>query len=134
MSRYNSPTPKTNGILVLCVAGDEVMAAIQWHEKHIYGKRSRLWFRFFQSTTCTISMLVFFAGAGIAQSTSQLNGSVTDQSGATIVGASITLTNAATGLQRGTTSGTSGLYQVLDVPPGKYQLKVTGQGFAPFLA
>ena len=110
------------------------MTRIQWHVGSTGYKPSGLWSRFFQAAACTISMLILFAGAGMAQSTSQLNGSVTDQSGATVVGASISLTNAATGLERSTTSGTSGLYQLLDVPPGKYQLKVTAQGFAPFLA
>src|SRR5215469_15267758 len=110
------------------------MMRFPWHVKSSYCEQSGLWPRFLQSTTCTISMLVLLAGAAMAQSTSQLNGSVTDQSGATIVGASITLTNAATGLVRSTTSGTSGLYQLLDVPPGKYQLKVAAKGFAPFLA
>lgn len=78
-----------------------------------------------------ISLLASFA---MAQSASQLNGSVSDPSGASVVGARIVLTDAATGLQRTTTSNGAGLYQFLDVPPGKYRLEATGKGFAPFLA
>jgi hypothetical protein len=70
----------------------------------------------------------------VGQSTSQLNGSVVDPSGATVVGATITLTDSGTGLQRSTTSSTSGLYQFLDVPPGKYRLQANAKGFSPFQA
>ncbi len=67
-----------------------------------------------------------------AQAASQLNGSVTDPSGAAVSGAQITLTEAATGFQRNTTSNASGLYQFLDVPPGNYHLDATASGFAPY--
>lgn len=70
----------------------------------------------------------------MAQSTSQLNGSVTDPSGASVVGATVTLTDSATGLQRDTTSSAAGLYQFLDIPPGTYRLQATAKGFAPFTA
>ena len=69
-----------------------------------------------------------------AQSTSLLNGSVSDPSGASVVGAKITLTDATTGLQRTTTSNAAGLYQFLDLPPGRYRLEATAQGFARYVA
>jgi len=78
--------------------------------------------------------LALLASLATAQSTSLLNGSVTDSSGATVVGARITLTDAATGLQRSTTSNGAGLYQFLDVPPGNYRLEATASGFATFAA
>lgn len=67
-----------------------------------------------------------------AQLTSQLNGSVTDPSGATVSGAKITLTEPATGSKRTTESNSSGLYQFLDVQPGDYRLEATATGFAPY--
>ncbi|MGA6950792.1 MAG: carboxypeptidase regulatory-like domain-containing protein [Candidatus Sulfotelmatobacter sp.] len=70
----------------------------------------------------------------MAQSTSLLNGSVTDPSGAGVAGAKITLTDPATGLQRTTTSNGTGLYQFLDVPPGDYRLAATASGFSPYVA
>lgn len=79
-------------------------------------------------------MLVFLVSSAMAQSTSQLNGSVSDPSGASVPGATITLTDAATGLQRTTTSNKAGLYQFLDVPPGNYGLEATASGFARYLA
>jgi hypothetical protein len=80
------------------------------------------------------AVLAFLTQLAAAQATSQLNGSVTDLSGAGVVGAKITLTDPATGLQRTTTSNASGLYQFLDVPPGDYRLEAKAGGFAPFVA
>src|ERR1700722_100489 len=80
------------------------------------------------------ALIALMAQLGTAQSTSQLNGSVTDSSGAAVAGAKITLTEPATGSQRTATSNGSGLYQFLDVPPGNYRLEAAASGFAPYLA
>jgi hypothetical protein len=64
------------------------------------------------------AVLALLAALAAAQSTSQLNGSVTDSSGAAVAGAKLSLSNPATGLQRTATSNGTGLYQFLDVPPG----------------
>ncbi len=79
-------------------------------------------------------LLALFAHLAIAQSTSQLNGSVSDPSGAKVAGANITLIDTATGLQRATTSSTAGLYEFVEVPPGTYRLEANAKGFAPFIA
>ena len=76
------------------------------------------------------AVLALLAGLAAAQSTSSLNGSVTDPSGAAVAGASITLTDPATGSKRSTSSNASGLYQFLDVPPGDYRLEANATGFA----
>jgi Carboxypeptidase regulatory-like domain len=81
-----------------------------------------------------LAVLALLASWATAQSASQLNGSVTDPSAAIVVGARITLTEEATGLQRSTTSNEAGLYQFLDVPPGDYRLEATASGFAPYSA
>jgi Carboxypeptidase regulatory-like domain/TonB-dependent Receptor Plug Domain len=103
------------------------------------GQRER-WYRFNarcgQAATRVLWVLaaaVLLAAAAMAQSTSQLNGSVTDPSGASVSGAKITLTSPATGLQRTATSNGTGLYQFLDVPPGDYRLDATATGFAAYL-
>jgi len=77
-------------------------------------------------------LLLMLSSFSAAQDTSSLNGSITDPSGANVMGATITLTDARTGLQRTTTSNNAGLYQFLDVPPGKYRLAAAGKGFAAF--
>jgi len=79
-------------------------------------------------------LFALLASLAAAQSASQMNGSVTDPSGASVAGAQITLTDPATALRRTTTSNGAGLYQFLDVPPGDYQLEATATGFTTFLA
>jgi hypothetical protein len=78
--------------------------------------------------------LALLAPLATAQSASSLNGSVSDPSGAKVPDAKITVTDAATGLQRATTSNAAGLYQFLEVPPGDYRLEAKASGFAPYVA
>ena len=83
-----------------------------------------------QNPFWVLAILVLLSAVAGAQSTSQLNGSVTDPSGATVSGAGIILTETATGFQRDTTSNASGLFQFLEVPPGDFRLEVRAKGFA----
>ena len=82
---------------------------------------------------CVFAALLLVATTATAQSTTQLNGSVTDPSGGSVAGTKITLTDTATGLQRTTTSNAAGLYQFLDMPPGDYRLEASASGFASFV-
>ena len=85
-------------------------------------------------TAWILALGVLLVSFATGQSTSQLNGNVTDPSGASVAGAKIVLTESTTGFKRTTTSNSSGLYQFLDVPPGNYKLRADAKGFAPFLA
>src|SRR5207248_10295351 len=114
--------------------------ATRIQEKSIGTQRER-WYEFrFQSLQHAtrgiflLALLAFLVPCSLAQSNSQLNGTVSDPSGATVLSATITLTDSATGLERSTTTGASGLYQFLDVPPGTYLLQATAKGFAHFTA
>jgi hypothetical protein len=84
--------------------------------------------------TLILALLAILVPCAFGQSTSQLNGNVTDPSGASVAGAKIVLTEIATGFHRTATSNSSGLYQFLDVPPGDYKLEANAKGFAPFVA
>src|SRR5579864_7898572 len=92
--------------------------------RYVQAARGPLW---------VFALLTLLTSLAAAQS-SQLNGSVTDPSGATVAGAKIVLTDTATGLQRTTASNSTGLYQFLDVPPGNYKLEAAASGFSPYLA
>ena len=92
------------------------------------------WVQGAKRAICLFAVLTLPASIAAAQASSQLNGSVTDPSGATVAEANITLTETATGSHRSTTSNASGLYQFLDVAPGNYKLEASAAGFAPFLA
>ena len=59
-----------------------------------------------------------------------ITGSVTDSSGAVVVGAQITLTNAGTGVETRTTSTSTGSYTFEQVDPGTYALRVEAKGFS----
>ena len=79
-----------------------------------------------------VSVTVFLALAGtvFAQtSTTSLQGTVTDPSGSTIVGATVTLTNDATKLERTAVTGPQGGFQFLALSPGTYTLSVSAKGF-----
>src|SRR5437879_4279681 len=60
-----------------------------------------------------------------------VSGTVTDQSGAGVPKAHVTLINKATGVQRESDADESGHYTITDVPPGNCDLKVTASGFKP---
>jgi hypothetical protein len=58
-------------------------------------------------------------------------GTVTDPSGAVIVGAKITATNTGTGATTTTDSSSAGTYHFPSIPLGTYTLSVTAPGFSP---
>jgi len=63
-------------------------------------------------------------------SSAAINGNIKDSSGAVIQGATISLTNALTGVSRDTVSNSTGDYVFIDVLPAAYTIKVANEGFA----
>jgi hypothetical protein len=57
--------------------------------------------------------------------TAELNGRVTDASGAVLPGATVTATQTATGLMRTVVTDGTGTYVLSNLPPGPYQLDVS---------
>ena len=64
-----------------------------------------------------------------AQYRAGLQGAVTDSTGAVVPGATVTLTNRETGLTRTATTTNNGLYSIPSLPPGRYSLTVSKEGF-----
>lgn len=64
-----------------------------------------------------------------AQALSGMNGTVTDSSGAVVSGATVMVTNDATGVVTKTTTTSAGTYSVTDLIPGTYTVRVEGPGF-----
>lgn len=64
-----------------------------------------------------------------AQVTASLSGVVTDQTGASISGATIEVENVDTGAVRQTTTDDGGRYHVLELPVGRFEVRATKQGF-----
>ncbi|HKC71235.1 MAG TPA: carboxypeptidase-like regulatory domain-containing protein, partial [Terriglobales bacterium] len=70
--------------------------------------------------------------AGYAQTfRGAVNGTVADPSGAVVPGASVKITNTATGISQATTSTTNGEFAFQELPLGTYQVDVTAKGFTP---
>jgi Carboxypeptidase regulatory-like domain/TonB dependent receptor len=59
-----------------------------------------------------------------------ISGSVTDQAGAAVVGADVTVKNKATGQTRTAKTGEDGIYRLQNLPPAVYEIKVEASGFA----
>ena len=59
----------------------------------------------------------------------EISGSVTDATGGVVAGATVTVTNAATNIQRKLATNSSGVYDAPALPPGSYSLKVSMPGF-----
>lgn len=77
-----------------------------------------------------LSMLtLLFAAVAFAQTTASIKGTVTDPSGAAVAGAKVTASNVAQGIERTTTTGASGDYEVPALPPGIYRVKIEQTGF-----
>ena len=78
-------------------------------------------------------VFIFTVTAVKAQTgTTSLSGVVTDRTGAAIVAAKVTLSNAALGLNRTMESGSAGEYQFLALPPGTYGLTVEMTNFRKY--
>ena len=60
-----------------------------------------------------------------------INGTITDQSGAVVVGAAVTATNNGTGVSVNAVSSSGGEYQFQDLPLGSYTISVTASAFKP---
>jgi Carboxypeptidase regulatory-like domain/TonB-dependent Receptor Plug Domain/TonB dependent receptor len=80
-----------------------------------------------------VCLVALFMGVSpaLAQSasTGALAGTVTDPSGAVLVGANVTATNTGTGQVRSTTTDANGAYKLSLLQPGEYRMKFSAQGF-----
>ena len=77
-------------------------------------------------------LIVLIASILIAaqQNRGTLRGVITDELGAVIVGANVTLTDAS-GVQKKTTTNAEGVYNYAGLAPGKYSLIAIAPGFSP---
>jgi hypothetical protein len=74
-----------------------------------------------------------FGSAALAQSVSQISGTVEDTSGLGVPGAQVTVTQTDTGLTRTAVSSASGAYSLPSLPIGPYRMEVKKEGFATFV-
>jgi hypothetical protein len=81
---------------------------------------------------CSLGLFIILTAALVAaqQARGTLRGLITDELGAAIVGANVTLTDA-TGVEKKTTTNGEGVYNFAGLAPGKYKLQANAPGFAP---
>jgi Carboxypeptidase regulatory-like domain len=98
-------------------------------------------FRFNRIRVLAVLTLLFVAVIGLLSISARadnlyasIRGTVTDPTGAVISGATLTATNAGTGIHFTTTSNSSGAFTFLQLPVGDYTLKAEQTGFKAYQA
>jgi hypothetical protein len=80
-------------------------------------------------TVSLVACVLFFAALAQAQYRASIRGTVSDEQGAVIAGATVTLLNTDTNAKLVSTSDGNGLYQFNALPPAPYRLTVEHDGF-----
>jgi hypothetical protein len=83
---------------------------------------------------CATLAMLCTAYVAKAQDTGYISGTVSDKSGAAVVGAEIVLTDVGGNLTRTTASNSDGAYVIPGLPGGTYNLSVSAKGFQKFTA
>ncbi len=79
---------------------------------------------------CAALLIGASVALGQAQSNAaDLRGFVRDPTGAVVVGASVTARNTSTNIARDATTNDEGFYQILNLPPGDYEVTVEAANF-----
>jgi Carboxypeptidase regulatory-like domain/TonB-dependent Receptor Plug Domain len=90
-----------------------------------------LWTRAGLAGMLTAWVVLAFGGGLRAQTVASISGTVTDASGAAVLGATVTVKNVETGAQRMVTADEAGHYDAESLAIGQYEVKVEASGFRP---
>ncbi len=88
--------------------------------------------RFLRDLSVGAALLLLASVAAFAQATAELNGRVTDESGAVLPGVTVTATQTDTGFTRTVVTEGSGTYVMPNLPTGPYRLEASLQGFRTY--
>ena len=83
-------------------------------------------------TLCRLTVIACVAFGGAIQAQTfygSIIGTVTDPTGSSVPGATVTLINTATSQSRATQSGQDGHYEFVNLIPGNYNVQVEKAGF-----
>jgi hypothetical protein len=94
----------------------------------------RGWFRGVRTVVSVLVLLVlvvFTRQVAMAQGSADgsIRGAITDPSGASVSGVTVTVTNNATGVAQTMSTGDDGIFNVLNLPPSTYTVKTEKSGF-----
>jgi Carboxypeptidase regulatory-like domain len=88
--------------------------------------------RFCFASLLVLALCALSAMAQSQASTGQIVGTVKNPSGELVPGATVVVSNPATGLSRTSTSDEQGGFRAVSLPSGEYTIEVTAQGFGKF--
>jgi len=77
--------------------------------------------------------LLLISGVAFAQATAQLNGRVTDESGAVLPGVTVNATQTDTQFERTAVSDETGSWTMPNMPIGPYRLEISLPGFRTYV-
>src|ERR1700735_1306683 len=84
---------------------------------------------FLPAACCLLLVAIFTSSAAAQQTLGSLNGTVSDVSGASVSGATVTVVGEQTGLTRSTTTGSNGYWEILNLPIGSYKISISAANF-----
>lgn len=79
-----------------------------------------------------VTFFVLLGAAWAQVSTSRVEGTVTDRTGAVVPNAAVKVTNEGTGVSYNATTASTGTYAIPSLTPGQYTITVTSSGFETF--
>lgn len=85
--------------------------------------------KIFLTLTSVFITLSFIAGTLAQSGTTGIRGTVTDQNGASVAGATVTISNPATGFSRTATTSEDGKFNFTGLQPATYNAEVAAAGF-----
>ncbi len=89
--------------------------------------------RFVRACAVVACSVFFLSGDAWAQGTAQMDGRVTDESGAVLPGVTVTATQTDTAFTRTTVTDETGNWLMPNLPIGPYRLEVSLQGFRTYV-
>jgi hypothetical protein len=90
-----------------------------------------MWLSILNRLVFCIVVTVLLVSQLFAQTTQGgIVGEIRDEKGANIAGAKVTVTSPSNGLQRETTAAENGIFRIMALPTGVYQIKAEAAGFA----
>src|SRR5437867_6437017 len=78
-----------------------------------------------------ILMLVSTLSAAAQTFRGTILGTITDPNGAVVSGATVTVKNTSTGIERSTITDDAGNYTIPELPIGNYEVRIEQKGFVP---
>ncbi len=85
-------------------------------------------------TSLAMFAMCLFTMTALAQTTGSVGGTVTDPNGATVAGATVTLTSNTTGAERSAVTSSTGAFDFQALLPGRYTISVEVEGFKRAIA